>query len=160
MIVGVTGHRKFEHSTVWVYERVKSVFAQLCPTEVVTGMAIGFDQLVADVCLEMGIPFIAAVPFIGQELTWPAYMKAHYGNLMAKASKVVIVNDGGWENWKFLTRNKWIANNTEVMVSYLPKTTQDSGTKHCSDYAMSIGRRVVNVGTLIPQDTAGLIKVL
>jgi len=40
------------------------------PDKVISGMALGWDQALAEACVNLNIPFIAAVPFKGQESKW------------------------------------------------------------------------------------------
>ena len=42
---------------------------------VISGMALGFDQAVAHVAVVLGIRFVAAVPFPGQQGRWPDHAK-------------------------------------------------------------------------------------
>lgn len=74
----------------------------------ITGMAPGVDQDFARVCIETKIPFIAAVPFIGQDRTWPAETRKRYRQLLDAAAEVVVVCTGGYERWKLQARNEWM----------------------------------------------------
>lgn len=46
--------------------------------EVCTGMALGVDQDIACVCIQAEVPFVACVPFEGQEARWPADAQRDY----------------------------------------------------------------------------------
>lgn len=79
MIVGCTGHRpqtlggfKIPNITyTYVCEQTKIQLKNLKPEKCISGMALGFDQWFAKICIELNIPFIAAVPFLSQEKIWP-----------------------------------------------------------------------------------------
>ncbi|MFA6049977.1 MAG: SLOG family protein [Candidatus Paceibacterota bacterium] len=133
-IIGVTGHRNIIHDKEAVQKLLKQKLSELQPASVITGMAIGFDTLVAETCLEMGIPFIAAVPCIGQERIWPAGAQEHYRELIDKAQKVVIVSAGGYAAWKMHARNSWIVNNSDSMICYFDGKDK-GGTAGCVKYA-------------------------
>lgn len=122
--VGVTGHRKLLGKHPEVFAKTKEVMkeiqercqAQCIPIEVNTGMALGFDQLICEICLELGIPYVAVIPFHGQETVWPLPQQERYFWLIERASSVVAVNQGPYEAWKMHARNGWIVNNSDEMV--------------------------------------------
>lgn len=136
--VGVTGHRKLVGSrdvvagkTTEFLKTIKE--ASLVREEeiqVISGMALGFDQLVCDVCLQLEIPYVAAVPCDNQDALWPLPQKNKYADLLAKASSIVVVNPGPYEAWKMHARNSWIVNNSNEMVVYWDGYYQ-GGTGNC-----------------------------
>jgi hypothetical protein len=73
-----------------------------------SGMALGWDLAVAKACTILGVPFLAAVPFAGQENIWPRESKELYHELLAQASEVVIVSSGGYARWKFIARDHYM----------------------------------------------------
>jgi uncharacterized phage-like protein YoqJ len=150
--VGVTGHRILEHEVKVIKSRMASVLDQLRAELVISGMAIGFDQLVCEVCVEKGIPFISAIPFDGQENAWVESDRTNFYELLLKAKEIKVVSEGGFAKWKYLVRNKWIVDNSNILVSYLP-SFRDSGTKHCVDYAVKNKVRTINIGLDHPADT-------
>ena len=85
MIMGVTGHRELGHTPEEIRERFLEMILKHKPTKVITGMAIGFDTIVAQVCVEFGIPFIAAVPFENQDSIWPQADRDIYRELLTHA---------------------------------------------------------------------------
>jgi uncharacterized phage-like protein YoqJ len=120
--IGVTGHRTIKGKEVKVKEKVKeflSLIAEERPGEeirVISGMAIGFDQLVCLVCAEMNIPYVAAVPCENQDALWKPLQKEIYKMLIEGAVEVVQVSPGPYEPWKMHARNAWIVNNSSEMI--------------------------------------------
>lgn len=106
-------------------------------TEVISGMALGVDQWAAEICVELGIPFTAAVPCDGQEARWPSQSQDHYYELLHKAQHVQVICPGSYEVWKLQRRNEWMVNNCEVLVAVWDGSA--GGTKNCVDYARRIG---------------------
>lgn len=117
-IIGVTGHRKLSHEPEQIKNVLKKKLAQYNAGAVVIGMALGFDMLVAEACIEEGIPFVAAIPCVGQTKMWPKEEKQRYQNLIDKAWKTKIVSSGNYEVWKLFERNKWIVSRSKIMLSY------------------------------------------
>lgn len=87
------------------------------PGLMVVGMAPGWDQAVARTCAKLGIPFIAAVPFEGQELRWPAPAQRRYHILLSKAKEVKVISPGPYEQWKMFKRNEWMVDNSDGCVA-------------------------------------------
>lgn len=117
-IIGVTGHRKLDHDEDVIRKVLKEKLYQYEADAVVTGMALGFDMLVAEVCVEEGIPFVAAVPCQGQTKTWPIDQKNRYVDLMEKSWKHKVVCPGPFQVWKLFERNRWIVQRSTIMLSY------------------------------------------
>lgn len=57
----------------------------------VTGAALGVDQDMAGVWRRMGIPYVCAIPFPGQDARWPTESRRVYEKVLACAAGVVYV---------------------------------------------------------------------
>jgi uncharacterized phage-like protein YoqJ len=122
------------------------VLRELAPEFAITGMAIGIDQDFALECVSLAIPFVAAVPFEGQECRWPEAAQREYRRLLGLASKIVYVSDPGYENWKMHKRNKWMSDEVgESGVVLAVWDGSDGGTGSCVKYARSVGRRILRI---------------
>lgn len=110
------------------------------PLSAISGMALGFDQDAADVCVEMAIPFIAAIPFLGQEKVWPLSSRKHYERLLSKASEVIVVSPGGYASFKMQKRNEWLVDHSELLIACWDGS--DGGTGNCVKYAEKMGREI------------------
>jgi uncharacterized phage-like protein YoqJ len=111
------------------------------------GGAIGFDLMIGDICIELGTPYIVAVPFSGQEAYWSVYDKKHYNDVLAKADKIEVINRAGWANWKYNTRNQWIVDNSDKML-FCYDGGVSSGTKNCYDYAVKKNKEIIRINPL------------
>ena len=153
-IVSVAGHRLgrklggYGKEVLAALQRVAlRGLEQLQPDEVITGMALGWDQAVALACIELGIPFIAAVPCDGQERLWPAASQELYKSILERAAKVVVVSPGEYAPWKMYKRNEWMVDNSDQVLA-LWDGSPDGGTAACVRYAQSKGKGVLNVWSL------------
>lgn len=99
----------------------------------ITGMAQGFDQWAAVACLEIGIPFVAYVPFIDQDGVWPQAARGKYRTLLGKAKQVVVCNGPGFSKWKMQKRNERMVDDSNLLVACWDGT--DGGTANCVKYA-------------------------
>lgn len=121
----------------------------------ITGMALGIDTLFAQIAIEHNIPFIAAIPFKGQESIWLKQSKLIYYNILEKASKIYIVNEDRYAEFKEFNnyipipigqnaisalmqqRNIWMVDNCDKLISVWDGTS--GGTANCVKYALSKG---------------------
>ncbi len=149
LIISGTGHRPQRLGGYGepVYRRLVTLAGaaldNLKPTHVVSGMALGWDQALAEAAYQRGIPFTAAVPFQGQESQWPASSQAKYRDLLSKADRVQIVSEGGYSAWKMQRRNEWMVRNSNLVIALWDGSP--SGTSHAVEAAKRVGRQVVNL---------------
>jgi ribonuclease HI len=59
---------------------------------VLTGMGLGCEQLAADAAMDVGVPFIAVLPFPDFESAWPATTRRHFQVLVAGAQTVITLS--------------------------------------------------------------------
>lgn len=145
-IMAVTGHRPNKLGGYSNFSKLEW-FAE-CeiklnnPNLVITGMALGWDQAIAKACVNLNIPFIAAIPFVGQEKIWPKASQKLYKEILTKSSKVQIICDGGYSVDKMQIRNKWMVDH----CSYLEALWDGSngGTSNCVNYAEKKKVKIIN----------------
>lgn len=149
MIIAFTGHRPnhpkmggWDNDTVQIeiMRRIEAALAVLKPDKCISGMALGVDQWAALVCIKMKIPFIAAVPFVGQESIWPDKSKELYKKILEKAEQVEIVSEGGYSVGKLQVRNQWMVDNCDMLVAVFDGSK--GGTHNCVKYAEKKGKEV------------------
>ena len=122
---------------------VKEQLEVLAPARVISGMAQGLDQALAEAALELGIPVTAAVPFAGQESRWPADAQRIYHEIL-KQTTVETIFPGGYEGWKFTGRDKWMVRNCNKLMA-LWDGEQKGGTWATVRFARDEGKRIVNI---------------
>lgn len=155
MIVAFTGHRpnklggyKLPNPTyIHVCKSLDQVLRDLKPEKAISGMALGIDQWAASICAKLGIPFTAAIPFVGQEKIWPEQSKLIYNNLLGKAAEQVIVSEGEYSALKMQVRNEYLVNNCDLLIGVWDGSK--GGTSNCLDYAKSINRKILIINPKI-----------
>jgi uncharacterized phage-like protein YoqJ len=155
VIVAVSGHRpdklpnketgyKLPNPTYnYVCQELERVLIELKPDKAISGMALGTDSYFAFVCIKLGIPFIAAVPFLNQESKWPKASQDTYHKLLAKAAEVVIVSEGGYSAEKMQTRNIWMTDRCDTLIAVWDQSS--GGTANCIAYAKSVVRDIIYI---------------
>lgn len=151
-IVGITGHRDLSHSEEAIKETLRQSLTILTKqknyTKVITGMALGYDLLVAEVCIELDIPFIAALAFSGQELQWSKKQQNRFHNILGCASEIVVTCEGDFANYKYLKRDEWIAEQCDVLLSYW-SGKENTGTHYTMKEAIKRNKPVKNIFELV-----------
>lgn len=136
------------------------------PDKILTGMALGWDMWVADAAVQLNIPYIAYVPFAGQESTWSKKDIRHYNYLLSKAEKVKICSDNHYKtivrsNFKdmsafsyavkdfyrkaFLKRDRMMVDDATQIVALWDPTVKMGGTYYTVKYAMKNKKHVTNL---------------
>jgi uncharacterized phage-like protein YoqJ len=154
MIVCFTGHRpdklmgyKIPNPMYnWIKNQLTNTLKKIKPTSAISGMALGVDTWAVEVCIDLNIPYVSAIPFKGQENYWPEHSRKYYNELLMKASKIHIVNTGGFAGWKMQNRNEWMVDNSDLLIAVF--NGSDGGTKNCYDYAVKKNKEIIRINPL------------
>lgn len=144
--MAVTGHRIQKLGPVTkqkvILDAIVEVLLRNKPAVVLSGMATGFDQLVCQACLLVGIPFDACVPFPGQERLWPATAQEDYALLLLQARNVFYGTETDARHLPdheirelLLGRNKFMVDRCSSLLACWDGSS--GGTAHCYNYALN-----------------------
>jgi hypothetical protein len=149
MIVAATGHRPDKLGGYGIgpathrLQLARAWLEVVRPTRVISGMALGWDQAWAQAAVDLGIPFVAAVPFAGQEQAWPPLSQDAFARLLRAAAEVVIVSPGGFSGAAMQVRNEWMVDRCDLVAALWDGSP--GGTANCVRYAERVGRPIVNL---------------
>lgn len=164
MIVAATGHRpqflpcstkrlvndRPIFSIVEDHKWLVSVRARLLdwlqfqnPTKVITGMALGWDTIVADAALQLGIPFDAYCPFPGQPTRWSKADIQHYNYLLDKADNIKMCSKY-YSNQAYLKRDEAMVNDADGVIALWNPEQKTGGTFYTVKYAKRLSKPVTN----------------
>jgi uncharacterized phage-like protein YoqJ len=127
----------------FVCKSTEQILLKEKPDKIITGMALGFDCWLAQISYKLKIPFIAAVPFKGQESKWPNESQKLYTKLLGLASEIFIVSPGEYSAEKMQIRNEWMVNNSNKVIAAW--NGSPGGTGNCVKYARSIGKEIIRI---------------
>jgi hypothetical protein len=166
MIIAATGHRPqrtggfgrkaflrlFDVAFVYLRNfRDTMPYPQARELVTMCGMAQGWDQAFASASDALGIPFIAAVPFEGQDRRWLLEGRRRYGSLLKKALRVEVVTPGSTDEWPhetfvsaFQKRNEFMVDRASLICA-LWDGKPSGGTANCVAYALGSQKPVVNL---------------
>ena len=147
-IVVATGHRpdKCGGYTTAAQLLLKEIaidwLAALNPRGAISGMALGWDTAIVEACLHLGLPYVACIPFQGQESRWPSSSRRAYHEYLRNAANVIVCSPGGYSASKMQIRNERMIDmalehgpgpNNSILLAMWNGTP--SGTENCLLYA-------------------------
>lgn len=153
VVMAFTGHRPNKLNgewdmngpcSHWIAKRIKQQLIEYKVNTVVSGMALGVDQIAAIVAIKNGVSVIAAVPFEGQENRWQQPQKDRFHKILAHPLvKKVVVCEGGYAGpWQMQKRNIWMVDHSTILSAFWNGDTT-GGTANCVAYAKKVGRDMI-----------------
>jgi uncharacterized phage-like protein YoqJ len=147
-IIVATGHRpqKIGGYSDAALIRLKEIaidwLTALNPRGAISGMALGWDTAIVEACLHLGLPYVACVPFRGQDSQWPAPARRAYANYLNRAANKIVCSSGDYAPSKMQIRNERMVDlaltNGPGPANALVLAMWDGtsgGTKNCLSYA-------------------------
>ena len=139
---GVTGHRFVEQQPGELDQFARLSVARMLTdgaTEIISGMAMGWDLAVAEACIDLGVPFIAALPFPGQESLWPASEQERYRAALGRAAVVQYIGRMPL-NALYHRRDRWIVDQSVKLWALCDG--RPGGTFSTVLYAIQAGSKI------------------
>ncbi len=144
-----TGHRPEKLgrygslTSIKLYDFARRYLETYRPDRFISGMALGWDTACARACVSLGIPFIAAIPFVGQESQWPESSRRIYADLLACAERIETVSLGGFNAKAMQRRNEWMVDLADGVLALWDGSS--GGTCNCVKYAQRVGKPMTNL---------------
>lgn len=144
MILSTTGHRPTRIAAVMgaahfgpeiadalrLFARRQVIISN--PDRMAIGMAVGWDTAVARACIDLTIPFVAYIPFLGQESRWPGRDQEMYRYLLTRAEAVIVCAKHHLMVAYFERNEMMIDSSDELLAFY---SGSRGGTAHAVGYA-------------------------
>lgn len=112
--------------------------------KIITGMSLGFDQAVAQTAINLNIPFIAAIPFVGMESRWKKPSQDYFFKLLRHSVETQIISKGVYASGKFLKRDRWMVDKSDTVLS-LYDGNLGGGTAYTVNYAKQNNKTIINI---------------
>lgn len=112
--------------------------------KIITGMSLGFDQAVAQSAIDLNIPFVAAIPFIGMESRWTKSSQDYFFKLLKHAVELSIISRGSYSNSKFLKRDRWMVDHADTVLALYDERFS-GGTAYTVNYAKQNNKTIINI---------------
>src|SRR5882672_1645435 len=158
MKIAVTGHRPGKLGNEWdgigyysdsIRDYLQSVIDDVCkvkeePITLITGMALGVDMIWAELAIDNDIPFIAAIPCVGQEMKWNERQVNRYNKLVNHPlCEMFIVTPTMYNPQVMQIRNEWMEDNCDLLVAVWNGTP--GGTANCVEYAKKKNKQIMRL---------------
>lgn len=146
MVIAGTGHRPNKiggysaENFLKLTSLAEKTLIELKPNIVISGMALGWDQALAQAAINLEITFVAAIPCFNQEKMWSQEFKNKYSAMINHplCTKHYVSNMDYTPDC-MQKRNEWMVDNCNILLALWDKTP--GGTKNCVDYAEKKGNK-------------------
>jgi hypothetical protein len=149
--MGITGHRTLNDPAAWTWVRgeLRALLRKTArPLVGVTSLAIGADQLFAEIILELEGDIEAVIPFPDYERTFDNELDlARYRRLKAVSKHVEIQQNCATEDEAYLKAGQRVAQLSDLLVAVWDGQLSRGlgGTADIVRYATATGKRVVQL---------------
>lgn len=103
--------------------------------------------MAAEAAMELGIPFVAAVPFEGQELYWTNNLQIRYHQLLRGAARVVYTDKTARPQASIAElmqhRNEWMVDHCDQVFAVWDGSK--GGTGNCVRYAKLMNKPIYQI---------------
>lgn len=150
--VGITGHQRPD-PTAWPWVS-KAIREQLQaferPLVGVTSLAVGADQLLARLVIELGGKLHAVLPYEDIERSFAPYDVGQYRELVGQAETVEVLHTPGTDEDAYLSAGQHVVDSSDVVIAVwngLPAKGK-GGTADIVNYALSKGKPLIHINPL------------
>jgi len=159
-----TGHRpgklwgyNYNHpSYIKLKEYLKTHMFASHPYNIITGMALGFDQIVALAAIEYkllnpnSIFIEAAIPCRDHPCKWNFQSIKLYNKILSKCDKVTLVTDKPYSPYLMQVRNQYMIDNSDCLVA-LWNGDKSGGTYNAIKYAKYYQKKIIYIDPILFQ---------
>ena len=150
-IIAGTGHRpdKIGGQEEQVREAIRVRLGHYLPSLVISGMALGYDQWLAEEAQKLGFPVCAAIPFLGQEDRWPPDARRVYEEILSKCASRWYIHFSRPTSYAHAVqllqeRNEWMVDRANLILSCY-NGDPSGGTANCIRYAQVRLKTIDNI---------------
>jgi len=149
MKIGISGHQRLNDESQWA--RVRTEIRQILEDESkpiigLTSLAIGADQLFADLVLDLDGSIEAIIPFEGYESKFDSGLpRENYRKLLARATKVITLPPKQTEEESYFEAGKLVAKTSDKLIAVWDGKAAEGlgGTGDIVAYARQIGTPLI-----------------
>src|SRR5579862_5078595 len=150
--VGVTGHQRLDdpESWTWVDETMREQLAKMRqPLIGITSLALGADQLLAHLIIQLGGTLHVVLPFADIERSFSPEDLAVYRELVSRAAVEVLKTPGTDED-SYLAAGQRVADLSDILLAVWDGTAArgKGGTADIVAYAMSRAVPLIHINPI------------
>lgn len=153
MKIGITGHQELgsEATIIWLSNTLESIIRQNHIDVGITSLAIGADQLFAEVLRKSHVPYIAVIPSNGYETTFQnTHDLRRYQELLQGASERRKLTFKKPSETAFYEAGKQIVNLSDMLIAIWNGQPAKGlgGTGDIVKYALSVKKPIVHLNPI------------
>ncbi len=149
MKAGVTGHRELDgqDTVAWVRARLEEAVDDLRITAGLTSLAVGADQMFADLMLDRHLLFTAVIPSDHYETTFASTERPHFDALRNAAAHVICLPFSKPSEDAYMSAGKAIVDGADLLIAiWNGKPARGyGGTADVVDYALASKKKVRHI---------------
>jgi uncharacterized phage-like protein YoqJ len=112
-------------------------------TEVITSLALGWEQALAKAAIELGIPYTVAIPFRGRNYDWNCDVNRLYHELLESAERIHCISDV-YSDHVMIEDHLWRVGRSDAVLALWDYEFQGE-TFSVIDYALKSRKLVINL---------------
>jgi len=150
-VVAVAGHRP-NHLGGYsndvhklLVKTAKRALKKVKPDVIITGMTLGWGQAVAEACIKLNIPFIAAIPNKDFGKSWSESFVARYLDLLSRAKYVYLAYSKPYSFFTIANRNMWMVDNANKLLACWNEELLKGDTYETVEYCKKVNKPIENV---------------
>ena len=113
------------------------------PDRVISGMALGWDMMIAEAAMELMIPVHAYIPFAEQGANWPRETREKYDEILEKVDALFICSKE-YHRQCFFKRDYLMIEHSDEVFALLNPAAKSGGTFATLKYAKTKGKKIKN----------------
>ena len=147
MKIGITGHQNLSVSVIdWIKQEILIEIKQLNIDEAYSCLAIGADQIFAEIILANKIPLIAIIPCADYETTFDSNGLISYNNLIKHSKSIIQLNFQKPSGDAFFEAGKTVISNSDIIFAIWNNLPAKGlgGTADIVSFAKSLNKKIIH----------------
>lgn len=160
--IGVSGHqRRPGIEWDWVFVALRTEIVRVGQiAEAFSSLAVGSDQVFADIAIESGIPHVAILPLEGYERYFDGTDLSNYRRLLSRSRRIQLKWNGDPQR-AFFEAGKYVVQNSNILFAIWDGEPSEGlgGTADIVGYAEKSSCRIVQIDPIKKRIHRGLSDI-
>ncbi|MEI6349306.1 MAG: hypothetical protein WCP69_15275 [Bacteroidota bacterium] len=149
MIAGITGHRELKNIG-WIKTMISEVLSEMKITYGYSCLAIGADELFAELLIQNNINYTVVIPCTDYETTFEKTTLGNFLLLKGKASELIELKNNQPSEKAFNEAGKIIVDNSDILIAVWDGEEAKGlgGTGDIVEYAKSKNKKIIHLNPI------------
>lgn len=156
MRIGITGHQNLNIAVIdWIKHEIFNEIKQLDVDEAFSCLAIGADQIFAEIVLSNKIPLTAVVPCLNYETTFDGNGLVSFKNLIRRSENTIKLNFEKPTENAFFEAGKIVVSNSDILFAIWDNLPAKGigGTADIVSIASSLNKKIIHLNPITKTKT-------